>query len=506
MFWLLLQNFSYLTLLTAFYYYTHQQWLIIILFSLDNLFISYNTICHIYKLNYKLTFYDLNYVDRYIYYGLLIILKPIIHLLIYNQFVHISYFLFLTTHPWLFNQILIYITPFNEMIKHQCYKLYKLIRNELIQYLLTTICLTALHLNPCLNKKEISYLLKNNYKEYVFKFIKSFILLTILKTLADGHLLTFNMIKKFYNAKAEHQYKDPYPYIEEDLEKIKKIIMKRQWNHFFNPYIIDVLTKLYQQHQNELVVPTVVLFFKKLETATAKLFTVLSIIKILSLYQVEHRNMSFTIGLLSLILIPISKWTGVKLMIKFIGVVMAYNYDNYLLGCFICEYSFLLFNNIVWWCFNKLYWFIYKNYYLLTHCSIYNKDLLLHVVGLIFFKLNYIVLFMLFNAKHYWMTSYFILWGSFSNYDPLHLLLLGVLLYLCINISQIKYAPKPKLNYLLLDNYNKITKPVKPSTVVKYKPIVINYSQPNPIYHQPVLNRINIMNYMHNPKYIVKPL
>src|SRR5438445_2286414 len=113
MFWSLLQNFSYFTLYTLFYYYINQQWLIVILISLDNLFISYNTICHIYKLNYKINFFDTNYIDRYIYYGCLVILKPILYLLFYNQYKHISYVLLLTTHLYLFSKILTRLTFFN---------------------------------------------------------------------------------------------------------------------------------------------------------------------------------------------------------------------------------------------------------------------------------------------------------------------------------------------------------------------------------------------------------
>src|SRR5690242_19661083 len=104
----LLQKSSYILFFTLFYYFTFHQPLFVILLSLDNLFISYNTICHIYKLNYKNLFYESSYIDRYIYYFLILIAKPFIHLLLFTWYHHISYLLFMLACPPITNIILHY--------------------------------------------------------------------------------------------------------------------------------------------------------------------------------------------------------------------------------------------------------------------------------------------------------------------------------------------------------------------------------------------------------------
>src|SRR5258708_4612729 len=172
-------------LFNIFYYFTSNHNLLTILFATDNIFTSYNTICSIYNLNYNLKFYDKSYINRYIYYLLMIIIKPFIHLLLYHKEHYIiNYVLYLTTIPLIFN-------------------------------------------------------------------------------------------KKIYNSKAEYNDKDPYPTIKEDVEKIKKIIIKRQWNEFNNPYIIELITKIYEKKQSKNILPIIESLLKKIETSVAKLFTII---------------------------------------------------------------------------------------------------------------------------------------------------------------------------------------------------------------------------------------
>jgi hypothetical protein len=339
--------------------------------------------------------------------------------------------------------------------------------------------------------------------------------MTIIKTLSEGSTLSLNVIRKIYNVKAEHQYDDPYPHIKQDIDKIKKLVIKRQWNQFFNPYVIELLIKIYNQRQNELVIPTMVIFIKKIETATAKVFTILSFIKLLSFYDIQSKWICILIGVISLLLIPTEKWSPAKLIIRALGVNTAILYNNYLLGSIICEYSYFLLNTPFLWVYNKLIHYIVKNYYLLIHYNDVNYYILLNMIGLMFIDLdikNIIILFYIIsNAKHIGVTLWFVIFGALSHYNIIHLILLGLIYYLLLNISHIKYAPKPKLKMLLLDNYeipknNIVINDVKIKNANQlYKPIIITNNKiiKNTYYKK---NYEPMIKYMHNPKYIKSPL
>jgi len=485
---------SYISFFTLFYYLTSHQWFIIALLSLDNLFISYNTFCHIYQLNYINTFYHDNWIDRYIYYILLTLIKLLLETLLWHQSLYLNYLLFLTTIPFCLQYIQkgLKINALMNIIKHRFKKILKLCLNEFIKKILTTICLTALQCDPFFTKKEISLLLKENHKQLLFQFIKSCVLLSIIKTLSQ-HGLSLQLIKKFYNAKAEHQYVDPYPSIN-DFDKLKNIVIKRQWHHFFNPYIIDLLLKLYQEKQNQ----PMALFFKKVEQATAKLLVILSIIKILSFYELNTNSLTCIAGLISHSLIPIKKWDTTRLMIRLVGVNIGL-LMNQLLGLVICEYGSLCLP-LLYWLYHKLYGFIKKNYYLLIHYNDYNFYILLHIFILPLLKFTlpltkYIYLtsgFIILNAKHVYLTSWFILLGSLSHYHPYHMMILGFIFYIYINITLCHLAPKPKLKLLLLDNYK------SPSLIKKeYKPIIVKNQHKSII----INHQLHMIKSMHNPKY-----
>jgi hypothetical protein len=98
--------------LTTFYYLTYNHYFSLILFTYDNMMLSYNTICDIYHLPYKSMFYTGSYIDRYIYYMLLITIKPFLQLMFYNYNSYLlNYILCITILPIFFTQLLIYIDP-----------------------------------------------------------------------------------------------------------------------------------------------------------------------------------------------------------------------------------------------------------------------------------------------------------------------------------------------------------------------------------------------------------
>jgi len=445
----------YLILYTLFYYLTYNNYLFMLLFGIDNLFISYNVFCQSYQKNYELTYYNEPYYDRYIYYFLIILLNPLIHLLFYNfDNLLINYLLFLSSSPPIIIYILDWLEPLITIIKHKVEKIKKLIKYHVTNYILKKLCEHLLSIDPCFNLKEIAHFWKKNHKENIFLFFKNVIVLIVIKAISNSN--TLNIVKKLYNTRAYYQYKDPHPNIYFDIEKIKMIVMKRQWEEFFNPYIIETLYKILENKEIDDINDSI----KTIENSVGKLLTVLCLSKISYLYFNELTLINYLlIGITSILLSSIN----VKnIIIKIIGVVIAYTYDNFLLGAIICEFTDLFFSNVFIWIINNIYkWFI-NNKHIITHYNHYNYNIFLHIMYFYYIYINnihintfliYNFIFLILNASNPFLTFWFCYFGYFSNYNLYHMLFLAFVVYILINFYYSKNAPKPTINMEFIQNY-----------------------------------------------------
>lgn len=507
----------FIILHNLFYYCMSDQYLYIILITWDNLILSYNTICDIYNINYKIIFYHTsNYIDRYIYYIGLILIKNMLYILCYGYYnMIISYMLFLSLIPIIFKYILNYMQLMNDYIKKKVYNIMKLLLYDIIKYIIKIICLTSINHDPCLNNKEIKNLLKKNYKQLILTLLRNFVLLTIIKTLSYGNTISLNIIRKIYNANAEYKYVDPYPDIDKDKQKIIKLINQRQWDMFFNPYMIDLLINIYEKsHDNTILQTNIEYIFSNIELSIAKIFTTLSIIKILYMYNINIKYLYMLIGLVSMLLIPVNKWHYKLIIIRCIAIIIGYNYNNFLLCSIICEFAELLFTNFYIWLIKHIDIYIKKNNYILIHNNIYNYYIIINIIFLGLYQyIPFSLIFLLYNilnSKYPIITLWFVFFGQFSDYFIIHLLILGFLLYFTINIINIKNAPKPKLQIQYMPNYNK-PKPL----LIKNNYILPSINKPKnkltnipmndlPNYKEPIIN-INILNLIHNPNYNIIP-
>lgn len=482
------------------FYYFINNYLIVMLFAMDNIFISYNTIGKIYNYNI-IDFYEQPYIDRYIYYFLISLLNPILYLILY---IDVTILLFMTTIPPIFAFILLNINSYIVSIKYYMNKIKNNIIYAFINYFLKLICLTTLKLDPCFTKKEISTLYKENYKEHVLLLIKNFILLTVIKAISDGSTISLSIIKKIYNTKAVYQYNDPLPNINNNIEKIKDIIMKRKFKLLFNPYVLDIITKLYEQEQITHIIPKVNTFFNDLELCTAKMLAIVTLSKLWSSYMI---NGYILIGIISIGLSPLNRK---NLIIKIIGTFVSYLCDNYYLGCMVCEYSDLLLSQICNWYYEQFKKIYKNNIHLISHCNKYN-DIILFNSSYLYLLNNMdnilIIFYLITNSKYPLITIYFVFCGYMSNYSIMHMVLLSLFLYLFINLYYFKSAPIPKIPLTIITNYTQKINIVKNINIVD--DYIKNDHKPKPINYKPLLKydyRCHVLNSMHNPKYIIPPI
>lgn len=427
------------------------EYLPFLLFTHDNIVISFNSLCNIYNIPYQVNFYNLSYMDRYIYYILLIMLKPLFHILFYTyDDSYIKFIFLLTLTPYIFEYIL--STPIITYIKKTVYKYTKKMKQDVVKNILNHICLTVLNHDPHLTRKEVAHIMKKKHKNGIYLFIKNFIILVVVQTVSNGNTYLLRFIKTIYNNNADIKYKNPYPKIHSDIEKIKVILNKRQWDEFCNPYIIHVIGTIYnnQPHTN-----TYEVILKSLELSFIKVFVGVTIAKLFSIHNY------IILGIINAIL---SCQIHISIMV---GSLVGYLCNSYYVTFLVCEYGTWLTPLFVWM-YNNIR--IKKYIYLLYHKNDYNYYILINML------MCSHCIFALCNANYPLITAWFLLFGYFSNYTLLHMIILGIMLYLFINIYYIKDAPKTKVPIICVTNYSTI---VHEKVVPKPLCIVDNYNTSN---------------------------
>lgn len=457
----MLYGLIYTIYISWLYYQMSNIYIILLLFTNDNILISYNYLCDIYNFKYKIHLYTDNYIDRYIYYISLILIKILIHILLYTKEDYLlNYLILLSTLPTLLQYILNFIDPFLTLLKSALYNIKMYIIYDFIKYIITIICITTINYDPYLTKEEITFLLEQNHKDNFYSFIRSFLVLSIIQTIANGNTYTLRLLKTVYNNNNNIKYSDPYPTIRSDIKKIKQIIKQRKWDQFCNPYVVNLMTKIYNERQTETIIPGIEAYFKLLELAFAKLFIIITIGKLM--ISTDIKNFHYIAILFTSYLINRND-NMMDFMIKIFGLIIGHYYDNYYLFAFICEYGKLLFGNIAKWSYHKLKIFFNKNIYRITEYNVYNYYIIYNIL-LCCLPINiYTYIFIILNAKYPLITSWF-MFGSFSNFNIIHMILLAIILYFIINIYHIKDEHIGKIKILYITNYDSKITPVAPKT------------------------------------------
>ena len=408
-----------------FYYLTRHHDLLFILTCMDSLMVSWNTIADM----YSFTKIDLPDYTRYFYYLFLRIVYYLVHWMFYTTHSELlTFLLYMTCEPTILTWIM---SLYNIKLKLNQVKHY--ITCHFIHYIITQVCIHTLHFNPYFSMPEIETLMNINNQQ-LNQFIKNVIISTTMKAISDGRGVTMTIIKNIYNTKATYPFKDPYP---NQDDKIKTIILKRQWKELLNPYIIDLLLQLYHDRQLDQVVPNIHLLFYKLEMATNKVFLLLSMNQLLLLYTDYHL----------FLLCCISVWLHDNKMHK----ILLLPFSLFRLpGLLFIEYVDLCYPLIVWCTTQAMTW-LNQNQHILIHCNDYNLYILLNILSI-----NPVLSIM--NAKYWWISFYFSFFGYFSSYNLFHLCYLAIVFYIGLNLYHSPTAPLKKIKMDIMPEYIPILK------------------------------------------------
>ncbi len=121
---------------------------------------------------------------------------------------------------------------------------------------LNKICEITLFRNPQISHREISSLISDFSTDHLVYFLKILILTNIFSQVEEHHPSLTSLLRNIYNRgmildiSPSHKYKDLFRHITDPRKKILTIIMTRRFDQFCNPYILLLLSKLYEESKS----------------------------------------------------------------------------------------------------------------------------------------------------------------------------------------------------------------------------------------------------------------
>ena len=442
---------------------------------------------------------NLGLIEKYIYYGLIQIISVVLNILFWNNYNIITYFaLILTTHPFILEKI-INIRPFSqimEFFKKKINKLLKYSTLSIYSYCFNNICISILDRDPKISAQELKEIYKKKSYSHLIDFLKIFSISLVIQYMESIGSIYTGFVKMLYNygalieIKSEYHVDDSYINIKDDKEKILHIIQKRNWELFFNPTILKLIIKLYRENQNNNLFENLRKKLKYIEIIIGKFFAFYSIS---ILFDSPYCSL-----ILSFALSFVNNDNRIFYIPKLLSIIMWYFGYNLLHVTMMSELFELFDNKVIYFCINKVNDKIYENRYLPIHENKYNIDIVLNTIICLLIQ-NYLkssifrellIILLSLTNKNPPIFLYIAIFGRFSNYNYMQLILIDVILYIGINIYHYRTTPKSKVMVNVINSYVSNIK----SDIIKNKDLVDSVV----VTHYMNKNNSNIENYIDN--------
>ena len=428
--------------------------------------------------------FDMSIIDRYIYYLLINIMLYTLNILFWGYYsIIIYYLLIVTTHPYVLRLIIAktFINNIITFFQNKINKMTKHITLSLYSYCFNNICISIVKKNPKICADELDGFYKNKSYSHLIDFLKIFLISVLIQYMESIGSVYTRLVKILYNygalieIKSEYTENDPYHSILDPKEKIIKIIERRNWELFFNPKILKLIIKLYRENDGESILDNIKNKIKYIEIIIGKFFAFYSISALL--------DSPYASLLISTILCYCNKQSIKYYIPKLLSLLLWYYNYNLITVTIISELSELIYNKVSKYISDIIYKKIREQRYLLIHENKYNLEII--VTSLISYNIwnQCYLINILTNGEKYNFTSsfsstellsfykiilislicmisknklislYIFIFGVFSSYNSVHLLLNSIILYLGINIYNFKTVSKQKVKLNIINSY-----------------------------------------------------
>lgn len=421
--------------------------------------------------------YENVWLQRFIYYCTMWLTAQIVELLTWWYFSKLLYWVvILTTIPVILNRII------SSILFTQIYSIIIKPLENATQYTLCTcvstalnkLCMVSLDIDPQISRGEISLMLKDSSDVYTLKiFAKSLVIAGIMSYL-DKTGKTYGWIFGIiYNLGfADHKNDPIIDNIENEKRKILTIILNRKWELFYNPANLKTIIYLCEHNPNKSLGDMIKDQMINIERPVIKFFAVYSVTSLFS--------SSYVIVIMTWSLFIFSGNINIMAIVSrllpttYIIICDSSSSTEILLLSIVAELAEYIDNNVTRWLVRHIYNWININIWKLHQYNQYNTYLLQYISFVLiicsFIENIYAVTIVLLSAITIVYKSklllYFVLFGLFSGYSFIHMIVLGLLYYILINLINLPRVGSKPLNYNIIKNYEHQTT-IRPAAVIR---------------------------------------
>ena len=433
------------------YYYFSEMSLIVRLFTQDSIHSSIRYL--LYRLNVQKELSHISSMSRYTFYILLSLFYYLVYIFTWGRFpMEYLYFLFsIVSSPVMITYILesnIWFLEKLEMIKR---KVLNYLACVCLSSSINGICRHNLGKDPKVQANELTEFVMVQNMNYIWTFLKILLITTLMKYFEKTNYYSGLLLRYFYET---GRIIDIPQYhrsmiIDEQNNNPKDILIKivnaRKWHYLYDPTVLNLIIKIYQEQENSIIKE----YVDKFQTRTLQFFALWTL------------NTFIPLPFLAFLFRLREKYPS-NLIMPGIDVILICLYPNYVFWIsLISEYSYYLNNPLSRHLMKRLNKDYMNLFYLLFHKQKYNYYLLTSIF-IIYYTAQIYPLALVslpFIVKYNFVYIWLVMWGIFSNYSFFHLLILNTMLYIIINILDYKNLPKKKINLELIESYYRTLRP-----------------------------------------------
>lgn len=337
---------------------------------------------------------------------------------------------------------------------------------------LNHFCIKSLNSNPLISANELDDVMTMQNMSYIWTFLKILLITSLIKYLESSKYVYGKILQVLYdrgNLIQIPQYQRSMildSQVQNPKETLSKIVARRKWHYFYDPSVLNLVIKVYQQQEGSFLQDVLA----RLRTRILQFFTLWTLhgfipIPFLAfLFRLKDTYpQNLIIPLTDAMLLILCSMGGGRIngggVNGIVGVngINSYIPNNYpVIIAFFSEFCTYLDNGVTRHILNMIRIKVPDIVYMLTYQNKYNMYLFMSVpvINLMSQLENpYMMGFLPIIAKYNFIYLYMLSFGYWSNYNFAHLSVLAGILYVVTNLFNLRHVPGRNVNMRVISSY-----------------------------------------------------
>jgi hypothetical protein len=333
-----------------------------------------------------------------------------------------------------------------EMLEKTQKKILNYLTSVCLANSLNHFCVQSLNSNPLISAHELDDVMTMQNMSYIWTFLKILLITSLIKYLENSKYVYGRILQILYdrgNLIQVPEYQRSMildSQVHNPKETLSKIVTRRKWHYFYDPNVLNLVIKVYQQQEGSFLQEV----FARFRTRVLQFFTLWTL------------HGFIPIPFLAL-LFRLKDSYPHNLIIPLIDAGLMLLFPNHFIAIsFFSEFCTYLDNGMTRHMINMIRIKVPDLAYILTYQNKYNLYLTMSVPVVYFMSKTgspYMLGFLPVIAKYNFIYLYMLAFGYWSNYDVTHLTVLAGILYVVTNLFNFRNVPGRNVNMHVINSY-----------------------------------------------------